>query len=648
MAYENLRVMPELDPNKEYTIEELVDYIRNAMTGKNVREALARSVEATNEIATWARDVAQGLIDGAFDAGELATMIESKLNQLEQDYAPKLTSLETEIEDARGSESSLGDRLNDFSSQLAQTEKEVFKTSLVNHKGAKKPMFLWFDDDGQRGVYTKLAPLVRDLGVKLHVAVITDRPHGFPIEGLPAYNPSSGFISYQEMKELESEGIVKYVPHTHTHDTNNRLTDMSESEMRNELETNQRIMKQLGWNYRDLVYPFGAENPFVHNIVRQYFRSAFDVGGGALTTPFNQFKMPRIRCDAPATFEEIKAQIDDVFEYGTLGALTTHVDQYGGLDLEKMEQVINYILVNGGEFVWIEEAINEFGNLLQVGSNSISYDGKVVGKEIGVYRDGGLDYIPNAPITEFEKGTVTRLKIRLSDFSDYNIPNDTRLTSGYGFIEVYRDSAEDGFSFQTLLDRRNSKLLIRNWNASENDWDKWVDFDNVEYKKVTIPNDSPSSYTNLKRTVEKVTPSNTEDYGVNSTGLIFTEKDTEDAYTHQIFIPSSLRGAGILTRYASGETWSGWHSTPISPFVVHRTFTNVTIPAHSHVDRDTTINGANPNDFYVDNTRTNLPSGTLVRSYCYQDGIIRTRIINVTDNDVTIPTLEISVRRLVF
>ena len=125
MAYENLQVMPELDPNKEYTIDELTNYIRNAMTGKNVREALARSMEATNEIATWARDVAQGLIDGAFDAGELATMIESKLNQLEQDYAPKLTSLENEIDDARGSESSLGIRLEDFSSRLDQTTEQT-------------------------------------------------------------------------------------------------------------------------------------------------------------------------------------------------------------------------------------------------------------------------------------------------------------------------------------------------------------------------------------------------------------------------------------------------------------------------------------------------------------------------------------------
>lgn len=121
--------MPELDPNKEYTIDELVDYIRNAMTGKNVREALARSVKATNDIAVWARDVAQGLIDGAFDAGELATMIESKLNQLEQDYAPTLSGLESELEEAKGNSDSLAGRLNSISNQLTETGNELSKTT---------------------------------------------------------------------------------------------------------------------------------------------------------------------------------------------------------------------------------------------------------------------------------------------------------------------------------------------------------------------------------------------------------------------------------------------------------------------------------------------------------------------------------------
>lgn len=102
-------------------IEQLVHEIRNAIYGRDVREAIASSIEATADVADWSRQVAQDIIDGNFDEGELATEIENKLNQLEQDYAPTLTSLENEIEDARGNESNLGDRLNSVSSQLAQT-----------------------------------------------------------------------------------------------------------------------------------------------------------------------------------------------------------------------------------------------------------------------------------------------------------------------------------------------------------------------------------------------------------------------------------------------------------------------------------------------------------------------------------------------
>src|SRR5699024_7251081 len=53
--------------------------------------------------------------------------------------------------------SEVDDRL---SSQLAETDDELFKSSLVNHK-VKGFNVWWIDDDGHKGVYTKLAPLLR-------------------------------------------------------------------------------------------------------------------------------------------------------------------------------------------------------------------------------------------------------------------------------------------------------------------------------------------------------------------------------------------------------------------------------------------------------------------------------------------------------
>src|SRR5690554_4714771 len=101
-------------------IEELAHQVRTAIYGRDVRESIASSMEATADVADWSRSVAQAIIDGSFDEAALNTAIENKLTQLEQDYAPTLTAIETEVTDARGTETNLGNRLENFNAQLAQ------------------------------------------------------------------------------------------------------------------------------------------------------------------------------------------------------------------------------------------------------------------------------------------------------------------------------------------------------------------------------------------------------------------------------------------------------------------------------------------------------------------------------------------------
>lgn len=86
-----------LDPNKDYTAEELANFIRRKILGVNTREAMARSLLKANEVAEWSEEVAQQLIDGSFDEGELNTEIERKLNELEQEYAPELTNVKSQL-----------------------------------------------------------------------------------------------------------------------------------------------------------------------------------------------------------------------------------------------------------------------------------------------------------------------------------------------------------------------------------------------------------------------------------------------------------------------------------------------------------------------------------------------------------------------
>lgn len=86
-----------LDPNKDYTAEELAQFIREKMHGIATREAMALSLLKANEVARWSSEVAQQIIDESFDSGELNTEIERKLNEIEQLYAPELDSVKSQL-----------------------------------------------------------------------------------------------------------------------------------------------------------------------------------------------------------------------------------------------------------------------------------------------------------------------------------------------------------------------------------------------------------------------------------------------------------------------------------------------------------------------------------------------------------------------
>src|SRR5699024_1960026 len=136
---------------------------------------------------------------------------------------------------------------------------------------------------------------------------------------------------------------------------------------------------------KDLVIPFGAHNAQVREVARQYYRSAIDIRGGSYIPPVNQFALPRQGMDTPDTQDIIK-EINKAYEHNTLIILMSHVDQYGGLEESKMRAVIEHVQSLGGKFITGEEAITNYGNLLQIGDDSISFDGGMHGNRLGKVR----------------------------------------------------------------------------------------------------------------------------------------------------------------------------------------------------------------------------------------------------------------------
>src|SRR5699024_3200178 len=310
-----------------------------------------------------------------------------------------------------------------------------------------------------------LAPLLREYGIKMSAAIITNRPHGFPISGLPAYDPNSQFMSYDEMKELENEGIVEFVPHSHTHDLNHRYTDMTLNEIHDDMSTCKSIIRQLGWNYKDLVFPFGAHNAQVREVARQYFRSAIDIRGGFYIPPVNQFALPRQGMDTTDTQDIIK-EINKAYENDTLIILMSHVDQYGGLEESKMRTVIEHVLSLGGRFMTGEEAITNYGNLLQIGEDTISFDGNFYGNRLGITSMPEFDeFINSTPQSNYERG-VTINGVRYGN--RVGLPNDRPGV----VVTVKPDGGEPKWTKQYFYEY-DGEITGERFALTENTWSEW-------------------------------------------------------------------------------------------------------------------------------------------------------------------------------
>ena len=105
----------------------LANAVRNEVYGRDVRESIAKSIEETGASSEAAIEITQQLIDGSFDEGELNTEIERKLNELEQEYAPKLTQLTEQLADT--DEQVINKRMSDNASYIEPFYIETFDGS---------------------------------------------------------------------------------------------------------------------------------------------------------------------------------------------------------------------------------------------------------------------------------------------------------------------------------------------------------------------------------------------------------------------------------------------------------------------------------------------------------------------------------------
>lgn len=520
------------DPN---SVDKEINDIQNAIEGVEVRGALAAGVKKSFTKSKEAIGVTQSLIDGAFDDAELVTEIESKLNQLEQDYAPKLTNVK---------------------GQVSQAYNKMNK--IVTSSKQRKPIISIIDDDARTDFLDTWLPLLQNKDFKIDIAAITN-----------LVDKHSAHMSWEQLRDLKNNYQVDIINHSHTHP---HFDTLQESEIRQEFEISKQELFDRGFYSGDVfVYPAGRNNYRVRQIAKDYFKGAFFDKGGNNYPPFVQFNLRRavmFNQDSFTDLETLEYYIDRAVENNGWVVFITH-SQFAGFDPVKVEHIIDYAnqYVSSGQLEWVHasEGIERMGNVMDIGDNEyqtaydseapfpykiIDCEGKLHSNfEMAVSRlNTEVEF--STPISEFPRDQQSITYILGS-----NPTVDLFPESVGGILETFHGLNEN-FSFQQYKPFNSNKLYQRRWRSSG-----WSEFEliggDIERINEGIEfGTSIEAFPRDKLTLSYITDSNpsVNQFPTGNGGVLETFHGANNVYSYQRFKPYNSNQ--LYQRRWTGSAWS--------------------------------------------------------------------------------------------
>ena len=153
-----------------------------------------------------------------------------------------------------------------------------FEDELNNNKLERKVLLTI--DDGYESFYNNAWPILKDSQIPF-ILFVSTREVG-----------KRGYMSWENIKEIEKYDFVEIGNHSHSHDY---LIDFTDKEIKKDLTNSISIFKKnLGKNSNFFSYPFGEYSTTLKDIVIDLgFKYAFGQHSGVVDHTKNYFEMPR-------------------------------------------------------------------------------------------------------------------------------------------------------------------------------------------------------------------------------------------------------------------------------------------------------------------------------------------------------------------
>ncbi len=151
--------------------------------------------------------------------------------------------------------------------------RETFSTPKLN-----KEILITIDDAFQ-SFYSEAWPYLKENKIPFILFVSTE-PVG-----------KKGYMTWSQIKEVESEDFAFIGHHSHTH---NYLIDETNDQFILDIEkANEIFIRELGYVPSLFSYPFGEYSKFMRNYISKNFKFAFGQHSGVIDTNKDRFELPR-------------------------------------------------------------------------------------------------------------------------------------------------------------------------------------------------------------------------------------------------------------------------------------------------------------------------------------------------------------------
>ena len=220
------------------------------------------------------------------------------------------------------------------SSKLEFYHPDDFKNDFSKAKKEKK--ILLTIDDGFSSFYSNAWPYLKREKIPF-ILFISTEPVG-----------KNGYMTWSQIKEVESNDFAIIGHHSHTHDY---LIDETNETFISDIETaNKLFIKNLGYIPNLFSYPFGEYSKFMKDYIRNNFQIAFGQHSGVIDVNKNRFELPRFPINE---------------KYGEIERFSSIINYYP-LEYKKLEPEEKKLSKNNNPPKFAVEFFREQKNLINI------------------------------------------------------------------------------------------------------------------------------------------------------------------------------------------------------------------------------------------------------------------------------------------